>query len=102
MNKKETRKILSENFEEISFQEYYELDGVGELEITCSDGYLHFKPKQKFPVVFEDDDRKFEVKEDGEIKIINTDDNEDYICVYESLPLLEQAMELSKEIRSKK
>ena len=66
-------------------------------------GGKYFKPKQKFPVVFENEHTRIIVNDIGLIKIIDRHDD-DSISLHPavSLPLLEQAIELSKKLREKK
>ena len=101
MNKEEARKIFEKTgkFEEISFEEWGNLNNMGELSYRCSDGSIYLKPKEQWPRVFERRSRKAEVSENGEIEIFNKFTNKD-IYFNESLPILYEAVELSKKIRN--
>ena len=61
----------------------------------------YFKEKQKFPIVFQKESGfRIEVQYDGAIKIFT--DCVDGLFISDSLPLLEQALQKSKEIRGLK
>lgn len=98
MKKEEARELLKENFEEIEIKKYFDLDEIGELKIFCEDGILYFKPKQKFPIVFEDMMRRVEVTKNGEIIIPNLLNTRE-MYFKDSIPLLEKAIKKSKELR---
>jgi xanthine dehydrogenase molybdopterin-binding subunit B len=70
---------------------------------SCYKEELYFKPKQKFPIVFENEYYKIQVCEDGHITAIDKDTllRANYGAEL-SLPLLDQAIAKSKEIRGLK
>lgn len=83
-----------EGYEEISEEEYDELpdDGTGAIFADDEQGKYYFKKAQKFPIVFEDDEKKIGIDKDG-LWILDVGSND---CVYlwfnKSFPLLKQAM----------
>jgi len=101
MDKKEARKIMKENFEEINCDNFNDLQDCGETSIFCNDGTLYFKPKQKFPIVFEDKSRKIEIDEHG-IEITDLTDKDVFINFGRdvSLPLLIKAVDKWKELNN--
>ena len=102
MNKKEARELMKDKFEKITWDEYNSADNIGEFHMYCSDGQVCFKPKEKFPKVFEDNSYKIEVLEGGEIHI-NNKLNGIYYAFIESvsLEILYKAVEQSKKLREK-
>ena len=73
------------------------------LCILANGDNLWFIPKQKFPIVFENEYYTIEVGEDGHITVIDKDTKlRANYGVELSLPLLEQAIAKSKEIRGLK
>jgi hypothetical protein len=54
MNTEQARELLKENFEELRVGEFLNKNTIEYLLVNCSDGTLYFKPKEKFPKVFED------------------------------------------------
>jgi hypothetical protein len=100
MNKEEVLKAFP-NYEEITEEQYYQ-DDCDEHIAICLGGTetlsIYLKPKQTFPIVFEDDYFEFKVYENNLI-IMKLKANGSLIFIEESLPLLEQAIEKSKEIR---
>jgi len=87
-------------YEEISEEEY---DKLPDHEGACFRDYktdeAHFFRKvQKFPIVFEDEDKKIIVgKSDIELKQKNTEDNL-YFAYGLGFPLLVKAVEKAKEV----
>ena len=111
MNETKIKKLMEKDFEEITEEQFEALNGVGEISINTYLGQnrettnLYFKPKVSFPLVYEDCMRKFEVSSDGSINIISGGDiifGCDYIKVCDSLPLLYDAVAMSKKLRGKK
>jgi len=100
MNTKEARKLLKENFDEISFNEFSHSEG--ELILVSPNGLvdLYFKPKEKFPKVFESENKQLLIKvyKNGEIEFIKLP----IILEAEELIILDQAIKLSQEIRGVK
>jgi len=95
MKKDEIRKLMSENFEEITIDEWNDLNHIGESCVHCEEGDIHFKPKQKLPVVFEDEFYKIEVGKD--LIIIINDKQRLSFC--DSLPMLEKAIDKYRELK---
>jgi hypothetical protein len=92
MNKEQILKAFPDK-EECGFAE-------AELRINYSgtENVLCLKPKQKFPIVFEDDDFVFKVFDNNSI-LIKEKDGKNIILIEKSLHLLEQVIEKSREIR---
>lgn len=67
------------------------------MKITIN-GEEYVKKEDKGEKVFESEDRKIIVEKDGTINIMDKI-TKDKICIFESLPLLYEAVELSKKIR---
>jgi len=59
------------------------------------------KQKVKNSIVFEDSDRKCEVRTNGSIKLSEKRNNAFYIVFDAGLPVLYKAVDLSKKIRNK-
>ena len=92
-----------EGYEEISREEYNKLRGYGGLYVDDSDSgkVRWFKKVQKFPIVFEDDERKVEVNKE-DITINDLYNNSLIIFNYnQSFPLLIKAVEKAKEVMKK-
>lgn len=99
ITKEEVRELMKDKFVEISNNTYDLCSGIGELEIHTSDGVFYFKPKQKFPIVYESDYETISVDEDGAIKIIDNGFNQSVRLTHEfSLLLLKEAIKKSDEI----
>ena len=78
--------------------------GFHDLEIITHPGISkvthYFKEKEKFPIVFENEDRVVKVSNYGDLRIGNKNTGETiHFSPYYSLPLLEKAIEKSKELR---
>jgi len=101
MKKEEVRKLLEENFEEISVDEYDLLLDVGELCVHSTDGTIYFKPKEKYPKIFEDTARMVVVYKSGTLVITDKISRKE-IIFNDSLPVLYEAVELSKKLRDGK
>lgn len=73
--------------------EWGTLDGEGEcvIKVYAEKEILYFKPKPEYKRVFEDNNRKFTIDEDG-ILIESKNISENYITISESLPLLLEAI----------
>ena len=67
MKKEEVRELMKDKFDEISEHQYASVDNVGECRINTLEGYLFFKPKQKFPIIFKGKYFNFELTENGYI-----------------------------------
>ena len=94
MNKDEIVKMMEEKGYEECLSEHT-------IDVSCEGKTYYFKPKQEFPIVFEDVCYIINVNEEGKIDIINKCGNASSGFGYSgSLPLLEQALQKSKEIRS--
>lgn len=103
MKKEEIRKLMEENFEEITKKVWRNDSSNGEGCFYCKDGEIYFKPKQKFPIIIEcRGGTKIQIDQDGDIVITNSNDNRVAFCCGASLPFLEKAMKKSKEIRAAK
>jgi len=92
-----------EGYEEISREEYNELRGYEGLYVDDNDlgKVWWFKKAQKFPIVFEDEDKKITVDERG-IFMIDNNDKESVRFDYDgSFPLLVKAVEKAKEVMKK-
>ena len=107
MNEKEkVRAAMKESYVEITEAEFDVIDGEGEISISIYERpdrdtpNLYFKPKVKFPLVYEDCMRKVEVDRDGSLRIHGAGD--DLIKFSSSLDILEDAMAMSKKLRGKK
>lgn len=105
-------KIDINKFRELVKNDFEEFEGISDksCEIMFYDTNIqrwrYFKPKHKFPVVFEGEWYIFSVYEKGEILILNNDNkiihskylhiqfDKDFIALY-------QAIELSKKLREK-
>ena len=97
VTKEEIRELMKDNFEEISCAEYSRLNYIAECKFSFEDGNIYFKPKEKYPKVFENKDKKVVVYVSGGIDIIDKSDNRAIIFI-ESLPILYEAVELSKKL----
>jgi len=102
LTKEQAREMLKENFEEISRGEYLDIFDSKDKDCglyICEDGNLYFKPKQKLPIVFEDEFYRIEVFEDS-INLFDKSKHE-LMCFSEdgSLPLLEEAINKRKELQ---
>ena len=97
---KEILKFQGEEWEEISYGEFNKLPDkeTSFFTIDSKRKHYYFKKVQKFPRVFENEDRKIEVDKDGNIVIMNKI-NRDFIRFYGSQFLLEEALEFSKQVR---
>jgi hypothetical protein len=92
------------------YEKGYEVDNSEEgtfnserLCISANGDNLWFKPKQRFPIVFENKNYVVNVDFDGEISIRSKNIQPSWMfSPMESLPLLEQAVAKSKEIRGLK
>jgi hypothetical protein len=77
-----------------------------ELRINYSEAekQLSFKKKQKFPIVFKNDEYQIRVYEKGDlqIEILQATTVRDIFHIQNSLPLLEQAINESRRIRGTK
>lgn len=100
MKQKEIIELMKENFEEISEEEFNNMNDKGKICVYCVDGNIFFKPKGKFPKIFEDENRKVTVWKDGGIDIFSKITNES-IFFYDSLPILYDAVKCSKKQREK-
>lgn len=100
MKQKEMRELLKENFDEISENEFRNMNYEGEICVYCKDGKIHFKPKERFPKIFEDKSRRVIVDKDGNIKIFSKFTDES-IYFFDSLQTLYDAVECSKKQREK-
>ena len=100
MKKEEIRKLMKENFDEITNAEYHNLKMLGESSHYCEDGEVCFKPKQKFPIVFEDEYNRIEVYKQGNIKIVDKADDEQIYLTY-SKQVLFDAVDKAKELSKK-
>jgi len=67
MKKEEIRELMKENFDEITQDVYARSWRVGESSHPCEDGNVYFKPKQNFPIVFDDGNRRVSVYSRGNI-----------------------------------
>ena len=68
MDKEYIKQLMKENFEEVEYEEYCSRNNDDDIEIFYgNDGgeSIHFKLKQKFPIVFEGKYFNFEVTENG-------------------------------------
>ncbi|MCK5633426.1 hypothetical protein KAH94_06730 [bacterium] len=103
MKKEEIKKLLENDFEEITIEEWEVRDcGQGDLKVGFDgNDNLYFKPKQKFPIVYDSNDWKIEVYEDGVIKLKSKKSiDKDYDTVVIGLDSeLYKAVEKSKELR---
>jgi len=100
MNREEARELMKENFDEISQKEWEDVEpDIGEVRMECKDGRLCFKPKQKLPIVFEDEFRIIRIWKD-KIKCEDLN-NSDYLVFREeaSLPLLIEAVDKWKDLQ---
>jgi hypothetical protein len=110
MNKEDILKAFPD-YEEITQEEYQGFP----LEAKCltiveddeDDNMetIYLKPKPKFPIVFENEVYSISILKDGEIKISTKGGHAwstYHFSVNQSLPLLEQAIAKSKEIRGLK
>ena len=103
MDEEKIRALMKEDYEEITQLQWSERYDDSDIRINYGlDGreLIHFKEKESFPIVFDDDSRRIEVDSDGVIKIMNTY-NQQEIIIADSLPQLYKAIEKSKELRSK-
>ena len=97
MNKDEIIQMMEEKgYEEISLDEYRKLPTSERECLGTGLFFVFFKPKQKFPIVFNDQYYKIEVESDGSIGVTSR-------CFNFTLDvsLLEQALQKSKELRNK-
>jgi len=100
MKKEELRKLMKENFDEITQDGYARSWRAGESSHPCEDGNLYFKPKQKFPLVFEDKHKKIEVDRDGNLDIYCLFQG-DSIYFNSSKQVLFDAVDKAKELSKK-
>lgn len=100
MKIEEFRELVKDKFEEVSYDEWMSTDIPGEFRTTLEDKFFYFKPKEKLPKVFENDTRKITVKETGHIILEDKTFGED-MCLDISLPLLYEAVKLSKKLYKK-
>ncbi len=100
MKKEEIRELMKENFDEITVDEYVKLKNSGGCKHVCEDGYVSFKPKQKFPIVFEDKHKKIEVDRYGNLDIYCFFQG-DSIYFNSSKQLLFDAVDKAKELSKK-
>lgn len=98
MNAKEIREMMKDKYDEITFEEYGKGEGMGECCFNIGYESLCFIPKQQFPIVFERFDKKCIVYETGAIRV---SDNDESIYLYDSLQVLYDAVDKSREIRKK-
>jgi len=105
MNKEEVLKAFPD-YEEITKGIYEEFKSNSKCLIISEDSdepTIYLKPKQKFPIVFENKNYVVNVDFDGEISIRSKNIQPSWMfSPKESLPLLEQAVAKSKEIRGLK
>ena len=96
MKKKEARELMKKaDVVEINDSEWCGLCDVGELRMNCEDENLYFKPNQ---TVFENETYKIEIRGDG-INISNKNTNDEmYLCVDGSLPLLKEAIKAQENL----
>jgi len=100
MRQSEARELMKENWDEINLWGYEEVHNIGELNINCEEGSLYFKPKQKLPIVFEDEFYKIEVFEES--ILINHKYGKESSLLFRdevSLPMLEEAIKKRNELQ---
>lgn len=103
MNIKQAKESMKESFEEISFGEYLELGNRCKCCLLYGYKNVYFKPREKFPKVFEDSFYRITVNKDGLICIASKMATGTFgFADGVSLELLEQAMDESKRIRGLK
>jgi len=90
--------MIIEGYKQITEEESHKLHEFEYAMFTDeNDNDSYFKKVQKFPIVFKDDEFLFEVNEHGGVSVYH---NKAYMFfLSDSLPLLERALEKSKEIR---
>ena len=107
-NKEKIMVAMEKDFVVIGVAEFRSLNVVEGVEIDVYGGgksgfeTLYFKPKDSFPLIYEDESRKIEVDSDGGLSIYGCHNLKDCINYYSSLDILEDAMAMSKKLRGKK
>lgn len=95
LKKCEARKLFDkETWEEIDIGESFTC--LYDCQVSCLDGILHFKFKDVWPKVFEDEAYKFKVCENGMVVMY---EGKRHFYFNDSLPIAYKAFELSKKIR---
>lgn len=64
INKEELRELLKDDYEECSYQEATNANETYKDNGLCyflEDGWIYFKPKQLFPIIFEGDNYRFKI-----------------------------------------
>lgn len=103
MKKQEIIEMYEENgYEEIDEDKWMDRDNDDDLKINYGNKgmkIIFFKPKEKFPIVFENGLREFKVYRSGDFCVRDNIDNA-LIWFSDSLPLLKKAIKKSDEIKN--
>lgn len=100
--KEEIREFMKENFEEIEQFDFDDLDYTGECRFCCSDGDIYFKPKEKFPKVFENKEVEVAVWDNTCLRLEDKRYRDVIVLGDEDIELLKSALEeRERMLRSK-
>jgi hypothetical protein len=100
MNKEQILKMMeSQGYEECTHEDY--MTNIDYIRMTNNNKSLYFKPKQEFPIVFEDGFIKAKINEQGVITFVDKIDGHE-VRFLTGNNLLEQALTESRRLRGLK
>jgi hypothetical protein len=87
----------AQGYEKCTHEDY--MTNVDYIRMTNNNESLYFKPKQVFPIVFENKSIGLKVYKNGDVELYQNGFTLWHFGDGDSLPLLEQAMNESKRLR---
>lgn len=102
MKKEEFKKLMEENFEELTRGEFNERNNTEDIYLSTGDFALFFKKKVNFPIIVKLIRGSARIYKDGEVSYFN----QDGICILQITPdrinIHEGILKKAKEIRGNK